>query len=118
MNRASITIEEGQVIIRPAAGNVWLTKHEIARLFGVYVSAVGSNIRSILKSEVLCEDEVCRHRTIPNGSIMTLYNMEMITALAFRLKSRQTQQFRRWIIGQAVNPVILWKIPGMTAILN
>lgn len=118
MNTTSITIEEGRVTIRPAAGNVWLTQHQIAGLFGVFVSAVGNNIRSILKNEVLREEEVCRHQKIENGGILTLYNLEMITALAFRLKSRPAQQFRRWIIGQAVNPVVLWKIPGMGTILN
>ena len=115
---ASITIEDGRVIIRPVAGNVWLTQHQIAELFGVFVSAAGSNIRSILKSNVLREDEACRHKKTANGAIMTLYNLEMITALAFRLNSHQAQQFRRWIVGQATNPVTLWAIPGMGAMLN
>ncbi|MDD3064036.1 MAG: protein-tyrosine kinase [Parabacteroides sp.] len=118
MNITSIKIEEGRVTIRPVAGNVWLTQHEIADLFGVFISAIGSNIRSILKNEILQEDMVCRHRDNGNGSILTLYNLEMITALAFRLKSRRAQYYREWIISQALNPVILWKIPGMDAMLN
>lgn len=118
MNTASIKIEEGRVTIRPVAGGVWLTQHEIADLFGVFISAVGSNIRSILKNEILREDMVCRRKDNGNGSILTLYNLEMITALAFRLKSRQAQYFREWITGQALNPVILWKIPGMDVMLN
>ena len=69
-------------------------------------------------NEILQEDAVCRHRDNGNGSILTLYNLEMITALAFRLKSRQAQYFREWIIEQALNPVILWKIPGMDTMLN
>jgi hypothetical protein len=118
MNTTPITIEEGWVTIRPMADGVWLTEHEIARLFDVFVSAVGGNIRSILKSEVLREDEVCRRQTSPNGSAMTLYNMKMITALAFRLKSRQAEQFRQWIVRQALNPAILWKIPYTGIVLN
>lgn len=118
MNTASIKIEKGRVTIRPVAGSIWLTQHEIADLFGVFISAIGSNIRSILKNEILQEDMVCRRRDNGNGSILTLYNLEMITALAFRLKSRQAQYFREWIIEQALNPVILWKIPGMNAMLN
>ena len=115
---ASITIEDGRVTIRSVAGNVWLTRHQIAKLFGVFVSAAGSNIRSVLKSGVLREEEACRHQKTENGGIMTLYNLEMITALAFRLNSRPARQFRRWIVGQAVNTVVLWKIPGMGAMLN
>lgn len=114
----TLIIEEGQITIRPVAGGVWFTQHEIADLFGVFISAISSNIRSILKSEILQEDAVCRRRDNGNGSILTLYNLEMITALAFRLKSRQAQYFREWIIGQVLNPVILWRIPGMNAMLN
>ncbi|MFV0500804.1 MAG: protein-tyrosine kinase [Bacteroidales bacterium] len=118
MNTTSITIEKGRVIIRSVEGSVWLTQHEIADIFGVFISAIGSNIRSMLKSGILQEDAVCRHKKNGNGSILTLYNLEMITALAFRLKSRQAQYFREWIIGQALNPVTLWKIPGMDTMLN
>ena len=70
------------------------------------------------KNEILQENAVCRRKDNGNGSILTLYNLEMITALAFRLKSRQAQYFREWIIEQALNPVILWKIPGMDTMLN
>ncbi|GHT54977.1 hypothetical protein FACS189451_00030 [Bacteroidia bacterium] len=115
---ASITIDNGRVTIRLAEGNVWLTQRQIANLFGVFVSAAGANIRSILRSGVLREEETCRHQKTGNGGIMTLYNLEMITALAFRLNSHPAQQFRRWITGQAVNSAILWKIPGMEAMLN
>ncbi len=52
MNTTSIMIEKGRVTICPIAGEIWLTQHEIADLFGVFISAVGSNIRSILKSEI------------------------------------------------------------------
>ena len=117
MNTKSIIIEEGRVTIRPVSGGVWLTRHEIADIFGVFISAVNTNIRSILKNEVLQEDEVCRHKETKTG-ILTLYNLEMVTALAFRLKSRQAQHFRRWITGQALTPTILWKIPGINAMLN
>lgn len=118
MNTTSIIIEEGRVTIRPVAGEVWLSQHEIADIFDVFVSAINSNIRSILKSQILQEDAVCRHRDNGNGSILTLYNLEMITALGFRLKSRRAQYFREWITEQALNPVILWKIPGMDIMLN
>jgi hypothetical protein len=118
MNTTPVTIENGQVTIRPEAGNVWLTEYQIAGLFNVFVSAVTGNIRSILKNDVLREEKVCRYKKTENGHIMTLYNLEMITALSFRLKSQQAEWFRRWITGQVLNPVMLWKIPGMNAILN
>ena len=94
MKTASIKREEGRVTSPRKAGGIWLTQHQIADLFGVFVSTVGSNIRSILKNEILQEDKVCRHNSNGNGSILILYNLEMITALAFRLKSQKAGQFR------------------------
>jgi hypothetical protein len=117
MNTTPIIIEEGQVIIRPQVGEIWLTQHQIAHIFCVFAGAVGSNVRSILKSGVLCEDEVCRHQTTASRSVMTLYNMEMITALAFRLQSRRRSSSAGGSSG-AVNPIILWKIPGINPVLN
>ena len=118
MNTSPITIEDGRVIIRSATNGIWLTQHEIARLFSVFVPAVGGNIRSMLKTGILREETVCRKVRNKTGGILTLYNLEMITALAFRLKSCEAEQFRRWIVGQAIIPVMLWKIPGMETLLN
>lgn len=118
MNTTSIMIEKGRVTIHSSVGGVWLTQHEIADTFGVFISAINSNIRSILKNEILQEDVVCHRKDNGNGNILTVYSLEMITALAFRLKSRRAQYFREWITGQALNPLILWKIPGMDTMLN
>ena len=115
---APIRIDNAGVTIHGTAGAVWMTQHQIASLFGVFVSAVGSNIRSILKNGILDEDEVSRRKTTANGNMMILYNLEMITALAFRLNSRKAEQYRRWLVGQAADPIVIWKIPGMGTLLN
>lgn len=44
--REPISIENGRVEIHAPENRVWLTRHQIADLFGVFVPAVGSNIRS------------------------------------------------------------------------
>ena len=118
MNTQPITIADGHVTIRPTNGGVWLSQHQIADLFGVFVSAVGSNIRSILKNGILREERVYRCRRNRDGNIVELYSLEMITALSFRLRSPNAETFRRWIIEQATNPVILWKMPDQDTILN
>lgn len=118
MNTQPITIADGHVTIRPTTGGVWLSQHQITDLFGVFVSAVGSNIRSILKSGILCEEKVYRRKRNRDGSIVELYSLETITALAFRLKSPKAETFRKWIVERATNPVILWKMPDQDAILN
>lgn len=111
MTTSSIMIENGLVTIRPTTNGVWLTQAQIADLFGVFTAAVNTNIRAILKSGVLHEDCIIRRTRCRNGNIVERYDLEMITALAFRLKSENAEVFRRWIIERATTPAIVWKMP-------
>ena len=111
MTTQPITIKNGQVTIRPTANGVWLTQSQIADLFGVFTAAVSTNIRAILKSGVLHEDCIIRRTRCRNGNIIERYDLEMITALAFRLKSENAEVFRRWIVERAMTPAIVWTMP-------
>lgn len=104
-------IENGRVSIRPATNGVWLTQSQIADLFGVFTAAVSANIRAIRKSGVLHEEHVCRRTRCRDGNIVERYSLEMVAALAFRLKSENTEVFRRWIVERATTPAIVWKMP-------
>ena len=112
MTTSPIMIENGLVTIRPTTNGEWLTQAQIADLFGVFSAAVSANIRVMLKSGVLHEDRVVRRTCCRNGNIVERYNLEMITALAFRLKSENAEAFKRWIIERATTPAIVWKMPA------
>jgi hypothetical protein len=101
VERGKIIISESGVKITPANGNVWLSEHQIAGLFGVFVSKVSSNIKAILKSGVFWENEVLYSYHYANGNSVDLYNLEMITALSFRIKSRNSEIFRNWLMKRA-----------------
>ncbi|MDR2948019.1 MAG: hypothetical protein LBV71_02305, partial [Prevotella sp.] len=63
MERGYIKIEEnGQqefvVEAKLIDGNLWLSKHEMADLFNVFVNTIGNNLRAIFKSGVLREENV------------------------------------------------------------
>ena len=111
MTTQPITIENGLVTIRPTANGVWLTQAQIADLFGVFSAAVSTNIRAILKSDILCEDCIIRRTRCRNGNIVERYDLEMIMTLAFLLKSTNAEVFRRWIVERAMTPAIVWKMP-------
>ena len=111
MTTQPIMIENGRVTIRPATNGIWLTQSQIADLFGVFSAAVNANIRAILKSGVLCEDRAVRCTRCRDGNIVERYSLEMVAALAFRLKSENTEVFRRWIVERATTPAIVWKMP-------
>jgi hypothetical protein len=102
MNRKTITIENGTVSV-PQTNDIWMTQHEIADLFECFISKVNANIRSILKSGVLNETKVCRTHNYKNGNFVEQYNLEMITALSFRIKSRNAEIFREWLMGKLVS---------------
>lgn len=102
MDFGKLIIIGGSVKITPVNGTVWLTKHEIADLFECFVSKAGSNISAILQAGLLDEDKVCHRHTFESGSFVELYNLEMISALAFRVRSRNAELFRGWLIELAV----------------
>ena len=110
--REPISIENGRVEIHAPENRVWLTRHQIADLFGVFVPAVGSNIRSILKSGILREERVYRRERNRDGGIVELYSLEMIAALAFRLKSGNAEAFRRWLVRRATTTAGVWQVPA------
>lgn len=106
-----IIIQNGQVEIDTATSIIWLTRYEIADLFGVFVSTVSNNIRSILTNRILCASKVSRMDRTSNGYVER-YNLEMIVTLAFRFKSENAAIFRRWLIEHVTTPVIVWHIPN------
>ena len=78
---------------------------EIAELFGIMLPTVKSSIRAILKSGVVKAD--LQHGGVVYGKhiLPDYFGLDMITALAFRIHSRQASVFRKYILGKlyAVN---------------
>jgi hypothetical protein len=85
MKRGEISISERGISITTENGTVWMSEWEIAKLFDVFMAKVTSNIKAIFKSGVLREREVCYCYYYANDGCVDLYNLEMITALAFRI---------------------------------
>lgn len=102
MKRDRITINGNMVSITGA--NVWMTDYEITELLGVTSGAVRSHIKSIFKSGILSESDTYRYILLENGNRADAYNMEMITALAFRLNSLPAKIFREWMVRKVVTP--------------
>lgn len=107
MERGTISINRNSVTI---TGNVWMADFEIAELFGVTYSAISINIKAIYKSRALQENDTYQYIHLDNGNCADAYNLEMITALAFRLNSLPARVFREWLLRKAATstpPIIL-----------
>ena len=92
MERAIITISESGNVSIPD-GNVWMSFAELVGLFDVAVPTLKAAIRAIHRSGVITEyTQHCE--VIPYTYWATLYNMDMIIALAFRIHSYGAEKIR------------------------
>lgn len=99
MERGIITISESGVVSIPAAP-VWMTQFEIADLFGVFSCVVRKAIQSIYKNKELNEVETQKYIRQTDGISYDVYNLEMVIAVAFRICSRKSFLFRRFVINE------------------
>lgn len=111
MNRGVITISETGAVIIPTTP-VWMTQLEIAVLFGVFSCHIRKAIGAIYKNKELSEIETMRYIKQADGISYDVYSLEMIIAIAFRICSKETHLFRRFVINKICatkkgNPVTL-----------
>lgn len=99
MNRGIITINETGIVTMPKAP-VWMIKFEIADLFGVFSCDIRKAIRVIYKNKELNEADTMRYIRHPDGISYDVYNFEMVIAIAFRICSRESILFRRFVINE------------------
>lgn len=97
MSRGIITISETGAVTMPTAP-VWMMQFEIADLFGGVSCNVRKTIRAIYKNNELNEADTMRYIRQPDGISYDVYNLEMVIAIAFRICSKESALFRRFII--------------------
>ena len=98
MKRGIITINNGVVGISTAP--VWMMQEEIADLFNVYGRDVRKAINVIYKEGVLSEAETMRYIRLDEQRSIDTYSIEMIIAVAFKINSRQSEIFRRYMMNR------------------
>ena len=99
MNRGIITIRETGAVIMPTA-SVWMIKFEIADLFGVFSCDIRKAVNAIYKNKELNECDTMKYIKQTDGISYDVYNLEMVIAIAFRICSKETLLFRRFVIGE------------------
>ena len=99
MDRGIITISETGAVIMPTA-SVWMTQFEIAELFGIFSCDIRKAIHSIYKNKELDEAETQKYIRQADGISYDVYNIERIIAVAFRVCSRESALFRRFVINE------------------
>ena len=84
---------------------VWLTRRQLAILFGRDVQTIGKHVNNALREELAGEPVVAKFATpkkygrregFEQTQYPEYYSLEMITSVGFRVKSRNGIIFRRW----------------------
>ena len=99
MDRGIITISETGVVIMPTAP-IWMTQFEIADLFEMFSCDIRKAIHAIYKNKELSETDTMKYFKQPDGISYDVYNIEVIIAVAFRICSKESVLFRRFIINE------------------
>ena len=99
MDRGIISISKTDTIIMPTAP-IWMTKFEIADLFGTFSCDVRKAIHTIYKNKELNELDTIKYLRQADGISYDVYSLEMIIAVAFRICSKESVLFRRFIINE------------------
>lgn len=99
------TTEDGKsrIQLRAKDQTVWLSQREMAELFDVSTDNIGLHLKNLYEDE-----ELSREATTEESSVVqtegarevqrsvTLYNLDAILAVGYRVRSPRGVQFRRW----------------------
>jgi hypothetical protein len=97
--------EDGQsrIQVRLEGGTVWLTQALMAELFQTTPQNITIHVRGIYKGGELAEEGTCKEylqvrreggRAVQRK--IKLYNLDMILAVGYRVRSHRGTQFRQW----------------------
>jgi len=100
--------DDGQmrIDVRMENETVWLSQQQMAELFQKDRTVIGRHINNVFKEGELDENVVCakfahttQHGAIPSKiqrQEITLYNLDVIISVGYRVKSKRGTQFRIW----------------------
>ncbi len=81
-------------------GSIWLSQAQICEVFGKAKSTISEHIKAIFEDEELDKNSVVRnYRTTANDGKnydVEYYNLDMIIAIGFRVRSSTGTKFRIW----------------------
>ena len=77
------------------SGEIWMSESEMVDLFGVFIPKLRNAIKSLYKEELVRQYESERTIKKRDSLYVTVYNMEVVLLLAFRLNSYQAMAVRK-----------------------
>lgn len=89
--------------IRFEGDTLWMTQAQIGQLFGRDVSTISRHIGNVLEEGELDEEGTLQFmQTARSTKPVTIYSLDMIISVGYRVSSAQATLFRRWATGVLV----------------
>ena len=94
-----------QLYVKLDNGMIWVTRQQLATLFGRDYKTISKHINNALREELADEVVVAKFATTTqHGAIegktqtheIEYFNLEMVTSVGYRVKSNRGVQFRKW----------------------
>lgn len=92
------------VMLDPEREDVWLSRAQLATLFGRDVKTIGKHVANALREELAGSESrtVAKFATVQTEGVREVvrqvehYNLDMILSVGYRVKSARGVEFRRW----------------------
>lgn len=97
MERGIITISENSAVTIPTVP-VWMTQQEMSDAFNVFGCDIRRAIHAIYKNGELLEGETMRHVRQDDRICYDVYSLEMVLAVAFKLRTKECMAFRKFVM--------------------
>ena len=94
---------QGNISLPSDIGATAMTEWEICELFGVIAPTVRAGIKALCKSGILKEYDIKRIIRLSDKYSIEVYNIETITALAFRVESFGAAKVRKLLLDRIMN---------------
>lgn len=81
---------------------VWLSQEQMAELFGRERTVISKHINNVFKDGELEKEGYVQNLHITSevgGRPVTVYNLDVIISVGYRIKSKRGTQFRQWATG-------------------
>ena len=91
-----------QLKVRTDSDTVWLTRQQMATLFGRDVKTIGKHVANAQREELAGMPTVAKFATVQHEGDRLVerhvehYNLDMILSVGYRVKSSEGVRFRQW----------------------
>lgn len=91
-----------EIEVKTDADTVWLSRQQMAELFGRDIKTIGKHVNNALGEELSGFSVVAKFATTAtDGKVYQVehYNLDMILSVGYRVKSSEGIRFRQWATG-------------------